>query len=261
MFCMTRTVDLPGGTALPLIGFGTWQLSSKTAYASVRAALEVGYRHIDTATLYKNESDVGKAVKDSEVDRQQVFITTKLRPQDARHARRTLESSLRLLDTDYVDLWLIHWPTGQDELVPTWRELLSAKDAGLARNVGVSNYSPAQIDLLTESTGLRPAVNQIPWSPARHDPALLDEHRRRGVVVEGYSGLKNTDLDDPVLTGIARRHDATPAQVVLRWHLEHDIVILPRSSRRERIAANFDLEGIDLTTEEVAAIDALTRNA
>ncbi|MFB4308278.1 aldo/keto reductase [Actinomadura sp. GTD37] len=254
---MTRTVNLPGGTALPLIGFGTWQLEPKTAYESVRAALDIGYRHVDTATLYQNEADVGRAVMDSGVGREEVFVTTKLRPQDARHARRTLESSLRLLGTDYVDLWLIHWPTGEDELVPTWRDLVSAKEAGLARNVGVSNYSPAQIDLLAEATGQRPAVNQIPWSPAQHDPALLDEHRRRGVVVEGYSGLKNTDLRDPVLTEIAQRYGVTAAQVVLRWHLEHDIVILPRSARRERIAANFDLEGFDLTKEDVAAIDAL----
>ncbi|WP_205718337.1 aldo/keto reductase [Actinomadura sp. WMMA1423] len=257
---MTRTVSLPGGAALPLIGFGTWQLRPKKAYEAVRAALEIGYRHIDTATLYGNEADVGRAVKDSGVDREQVFVTTKLRPQDARHARRTLESSLRLLGTGHVDLWLIHWPTGRDDLVPTWRDLLSAQDAGLARDVGVSNFSPAQIDLLTEATGRQPAVNQIPWSPGQHDPELLDEHRRRGIVVEGYSGLKNTDLGDPVLTEIARRHGATPAQVVLRWHLEHDIVILPRSSRREHIAANFDLEGITLTPEDVAAVDALARS-
>jgi 2,5-diketo-D-gluconate reductase A len=255
---MTKTVNLPDGTELPLIGFGTWQLRPKTAYESVRAALEIGYRHIDTATLYQNESDVGRAVKDSGLDREQIFVTTKLRPQDARHARRTLESSLRLLNTGYVDLWLIHWPTGRDEFVSTWQELLSAKDAGLARNVGVSNYSPAQIDLLTKATGRQPAVNQIPWSPAEHDPALLEEHRRRGVVVEGYSGLKNTDLHDPVLTEIARRHRVSPAQVVLRWHLEHGIVILPRSSRRERIATNFDLESFHLTSEDITAIDSLT---
>lgn len=259
MLPMTTTVNLPGGTALPLIGFGTWQLRPKTAYESVRAALETGYRHIDTATLYQNESDVGRAVKDSDVDREQVFITTKLRPQDARHARRTLESSLRLLDTDYVDLWLIHWPTGRDELVSTWQELLSAKDAGLVRNVGVSNYSTTQTDLLTKATGQQPAVNQIPWSPAQHDPALLEEHRSRGIVVEGYSGLKNTDLNDPVLTEIADKHGVTPAQVVLRWHLEHDIVILPRSSRRERIATNYDLDGFRLTPEDITAIDGLTR--
>jgi 2,5-diketo-D-gluconate reductase A len=256
---MTQTVSLPGGTPLPLIGFGTWQLSPDTAYTSVRAALDVGYRHVDTATLYQNESDVGRAVKDSGVDRDQVFITTKLRPQDARHARRTLESSLRLLGTDQVDLWLLHWPTGQDELVPTWQALLSAKEDGLARNVGVSNHSPAQLDLLTEATGQRPAVNQIPWSPGEHDPALLEEHRSRGVVVEGYSGLKNTDLNDPVLTGIAERHGVTPAQVVLRWHLHHDIVILPRSSRSERVASNFDLGGFALTADDVTAIDKLSR--
>ncbi|GGP95427.1 diketogulonate reductase-like aldo/keto reductase [Actinomadura coerulea] len=258
---MTRTVNLPGGTGLPMIGFGTWQLRPKAAYASVREALEIGYRHVDTATLYRNEADVGRAVKDSGVDREEVFVTTKLRPQDARDARRTLESSLRLLGTGYVDLWLIHWPTGRDELVPTWRALLEAQDAGLVRNAGVSNYSPALIDRLTEATGRRPAVNQIAWSPAQHDPALLDEHRRRGIAVEGYSGLKNTDLRDPVLTEIAGRYGVTPAQVVLRWHLEHDIVILPRSSRREHIAANFDLEGFALTEEDVAAVDALARNA
>ncbi|NKZ08194.1 aldo/keto reductase [Actinomadura latina] len=257
MPCMTHTVNLAGGTALPLIGFGTWELRPKTTYEAVRAALDIGYRHIDTATLYRNEADVGKAVRDSGVEREQVFITTKLRPKDAGNARRTLESSLRLLDTGYVDLWLIHWPTGEDELVPTWQELLSAKDAGLARNVGVSNYSPAQIDLLTEATGQQPAVNQIPWSPAEHDPALLDEHRRRGIVVEGYSGLKNTDLRNPVITEIAERHGVTPAQAVLRWHLEHDIVILPRSSRREHIAANFDLDGFELTKDDVAGIDTL----
>ncbi|WP_242902834.1 aldo/keto reductase [Actinomadura terrae] len=256
---MTRTVNLPDGTALPLIGFGTWQLRPTTAYDAVRAALEIGYRHIDTATLYRNEADVGRAVKDSDVDREQVFVTTKLQPRDARHARRTLESSLRLLDTDYVDLWLIHWATGPDDLVPTWEELLSAKDAGLARNVGVSNYSPEQIDLVTEATGRRPAVNQISWSPARHDPGLLEEHRRRDVVVEGYSGLNNTDLRDPVLTEIAQRHGASPAQVILRWHLEHDIVILPRSSRREHIAANFDLDGFTLTADDIAAIDAFAK--
>ncbi|MEV4006412.1 aldo/keto reductase [Actinomadura sp. NPDC049753] len=258
---MTRTVTLPGGGALPMIGFGTWQLRPKAAYASVRDALEIGYRHVDTATLYRNEADVGRALKDSGVDREEVFVTTKLRPQDARDARRTLESSLRLLDTGYVDLWLIHWPTGRDELVPTWRALLEAQDAGLVRHAGVSNHSPALIDRLTEATGRRPAVNQISWSPAEHDPALLDEHRRRGIVVEGYSGLKNTDLRDPVLTEIAGRHGVTPAQVVLRWHLEHDIVILPRSSRREHIAANFDVEGFALTDEDVAAVDALARDA
>jgi diketogulonate reductase-like aldo/keto reductase len=256
---MTKTVELPGGAALPLIGFGTWQLRPKTAYESVRAALEIGYRHVDTATLYQNESDVGRAVKDSGLDREEVFVTTKLRPNDAGHARRTLESSLRLLDTGYVDLWLIHWPPGRDELVSAWRELLAAKEAGLARNVGVSNCSPAQIDLLAQATGQQPAVNQIPWSPGQHDPGLLEEHRRRGVIVEGYSGLKNTDLRDPVLTQVARKHAVTAAQVVLRWHLEHDIVILPRSSNRDRIAANFDLEGFDLTAEDVTAIDALSR--
>jgi len=257
---MTQTVRLAGGDELPMIGFGTWQLRSKAAYESVRAALDVGYRHIDTATMYQNEADIGRAVKDSDVSREEVFITTKLRPLDAGNARRALDSSLRLLGTDYLDLWLIHWPPGPIEFVPTWEEFLRAEDDGLIRNAGVSNYSPAEIDRLTEATGRRPAVNQIPWSPAQHDPDLLAEHRRRGIVVEGYSSLKNTDLRHPVLTEIARRHGVTAPQVVLRWHLEHGIVILPRSSRREHIESNFALD-FRLTDEEVAAIDSFGRSS
>jgi diketogulonate reductase-like aldo/keto reductase len=141
--------------------------------------------------------------------------------------------------------------------VPTWEELISAKEAGLVRDIGVSNYGPQMIDHVTEATGQRPAVNQIPWSPGQHDQALLEEHRDRGVVVEGYSGLKNTDLRDHVLTAVAERHGVTTAQVVLRWHLEHGIVILPRSSKRERVAANFDVSGFELAKEDIAAIDAL----
>jgi diketogulonate reductase-like aldo/keto reductase len=156
-----------------------------------------------------------------------------------------------------VDLWLVHWPPNDAASPAVWRELLACRDEGLARAVGVSNYSIAQIDELVEATGEAPAVNQIPWSPSQHDPGLLAAMGERDVVVEGYSPLKGTDLGSPVLAGIAAGHDVTPAQVVLRWHIEHEIAVIPNSANAGRIAANFDLFGFSLDPAEVARIDAM----
>lgn len=207
--------------------------------------------------MYRNESEVGRAVRDSAVARADVFITTKLPPERAGEIRRTLEDSLRALGTDYVDLWLIHWPPRGGASPDVWSEFVKVRDEGLCRTIGVSNYSVAQIDELVRATGERPAVNQVPWSPADHDPEILQATRSRGVVLEGYSPLKGTRLKDPVLADIAARCEVTPAQVVLRWHLEHGIVVIPKSARPERIAQNFDLGGFSLTLDEVARIDAL----
>jgi len=259
---MARTRDIPtvrlGDQAvMPVVGFGTWRLSGREAYEATRVALEVGYRHIDTATMYGNEAEIGRAVRDSGLDRSEVFITTKLPQGNAGRERETIERSLRELGTDYVDLWLVHWPPSPDMLVRTWRELLAVRDRGLARSVGVSNHTIAQIDEITRETGEAPAVNQIPWSPPRHSRDLLRQHRERGIVVEGYSPLKGTDLGHPVLAEIAQAHGVTPAQVVLRWHLLHDIVVIPKSARRERIVDNFDLFGFTLDEDEMSRIDAL----
>jgi diketogulonate reductase-like aldo/keto reductase len=157
-----------------------------------------------------------------------------------------------------VDLWLIHWPPNGGAAPDTWRELLAARDAGQARLVGVSNYSIRQIDELIAATGETPAVNQVPWSPAEHDEKFLADSRERGVVVEGYSPIKGTNLRDRTLVEIARRHGVSVPQVVLRWHLEHEIVVIPKSARPERIESNFDLFGFELTADEVAAIDGLS---
>jgi 2,5-diketo-D-gluconate reductase A len=251
--------DLGAGVELPMVGFGTWQLSGRQAYESVRYALQVGYRHIDTATMYRNEREVSRAIRDSGLDRGEVFITTKLPPGNAGRARETLADSLRALDTDYVDLWLVHWPPRGRALLPLWRELIALRDEGQCRSIGVSNYDIAQIDELTQATGERPAVNQIPWSLARHDRALLAAHADRHVVVEGYSSLNGARLGDPALAEIATRYGVTPAQVILRWHLEHDIVMLPRSARPEHIAANFDLYSFSLTAEETARLASIVR--
>ena len=243
---------------MPEVGFGTWKLRGDQARTAVREALAVGYRHVDTATMYGNEEEIGQALADSGLARADVFLTTKIRPSDLGKERSVLRRSLRALGTDYLDLWLVHWPPSrQADRHQLWNELLAIKAEGHVRDVGVSNYSLAQIDELTSSTGQAPAVNQIDWGPDRYDARVLVGHAERGIAVEGYSGLKNTSLDDPVLAKMAAGHGVTTAQVVLRWHLEHDITVIPKSARPDRIAANFDLFGFELTPDEVASIDTL----
>src|SRR6201995_2382712 len=167
------SVDLGDVAAIPILGFGTWQLQGELAYEATRHALLVGYRHIDTATAYRNEEQVGRAIADSGVDGADLFVTPKLPPANAGHARPTIMESLKALGTDYVPLWLVHWPPRGRNLVPLWRDFLAIRDEGLTRAVGVSNYSIGQIDDLIEATGEQPAVNQIPWSPSRYDAGLL----------------------------------------------------------------------------------------
>ena len=249
--------DLGRGVAMPMVGFGTWQLTGPRGYEAIRYALDVGYRHIDTATMYRNESEVGQAIRDSGLDRAGVFVTTKLPPGNADRARATLAQSLRALGTDHADLWLVHWPPRRGASVPLWREFLAVRDEGLSRAVGVSNYSIPQIDELIAATGQPPAVNQIPWSPGQYDPGLLAAHADRGVRVEGYSPLKGTRLRDRVLAEIAARYGVTPAQVVLRWHLELGITVIPKSARPDRIASNLDLFGFSLTPDDMARISHL----
>lgn len=255
------TVPLAGGGVLPLVGFGTWQITGSPCYRAVRYALEVGYRHFDTATLYRNEDQVGRALRDSGIPRQDLFVTTKLPPQEAGRERRTLQASLRALGTDYVDLWLVHWPPPRGTSPQVWKQLLELRDAGLARAVGVSNYGVAQLDELVHTSGEAPTVNQIRWGPTLYDSQQLEDHRRRGVVREGYSPVKTTDLSHPVLVEVADRHGVTPAQVVVRWHVEHGVVVIPKSATPERIAANIDVFGFSLDEEELRRIDALSEIA
>ena len=251
------TVSLGGGGTLPLVGLGTWEMTGSRCYRAVRHALDVGYRHIDTATIYRNERDVGRAVRDSGVTRDDVFVATKLSPRDAGHERRTLEGSLRALAMEYVDLWLVHWPPG-GAAPQVWKQLLALRDEGMARAVGVSNYSVAQLDELVRATGEAPQVNQIRWGPTLYDPDELEDHRRRGVVLEGYSPFKTTDLRHPVLVEVADRHGVTAAQIVVRWHLHHGVVVIPKSATPERIAANFDVFGFSLDDDDLRRIDALS---
>lgn len=248
---------LGSGVTMPMVGFGTWELYGEQAYNSTRYALDEGYRHIDTASVYKNEAEVGRAVRDSGLDRHEVFLTTKVPAGADIRDRADIGDCLRALGTDYVDLLLIHWPPDGAASPAVWDDLLATRDKGLARAVGVSNYSPGQLDELVQATGEAPAVNQILWSPSRHDPVLLAAMRNRGVAVEGYSPLKDTDLGARPLIEIAARYGVTPAQVVLRWHLEHGITVIPKSANRDRIKSNFALCDFSPTTAEVTRLDGL----
>jgi 2,5-diketo-D-gluconate reductase A len=249
------TVELASGTEMPILGLGTWQARGRSAVEAVRRALEIGYRHIDTATMYGNEAEVGRAVADSGLPRGEIFVTTKLPSGRAGQERATLEESLDALGFEYVDLWLIHWPPGGAR-PDVWERMLELQAADLAREVGVSNYSIRQIDELERVTGRLPAVNQIEWSPALFDRDVLEAHRSRGVQLEGYSPLKTMSLRDRRLLAIAERHGVTPAQVILRWHVEHRIVAIPKSTNAQRIAENADIFRFELTSSEVAELDA-----
>jgi diketogulonate reductase-like aldo/keto reductase len=253
------SVTLSSGAQMPLVGFGTWRLSGRDAARAVRVALDDGYRLIDTATMYGNETQIGAAIRESGVTRDELFVTTKLPPENAGRERATIEASLAALGLDHVDLWLVHWPPSERVLVRTWEHVLAVRDDGLARDVGVSNYSIDQIDRCGAGTGEAPAVNQIPWAPADFDGSVLHALRERGVVLEGYSPFKHTDLRDPVLTAIAARHEVTPTQVIVRWHVQHEIVVIPKSSKPERIAQNFDVWDLDLGDDEMRALDQLGR--
>jgi 2,5-diketo-D-gluconate reductase A len=252
------TVELTSGTKMPVLGLGTWQLRGSRAVDAVARALEVGYRHVDTATAYGNEEQVGQAVARSGVRREDVFVTTKLPPSRAGQERETLEASLAALAFGYVDLWLIHWPPSGGARPDVWERLLELQAQGLTREVGVSNYSVSQIDELERTTGRSPAVNQIEWRPPLFDADVLEAHRRRGVQVEGYSPLQNIDLRDPRLVEIAESHGVTSAQVILRWHIEHRVVAIPRSGNAERIAENADIFGFALTPSEVEILDGFS---
>jgi len=251
----STTAALPSGAALPLLGFGTWRLEGDQARSCVQEALSVGYRHLDTATIYGNETEVGQGLRDAGVSREDVFVTTKCPPDKASEARSVLEQSLSMLGLDSVDLWLVHWPPADP--VAMWEVFVQAQQDGLARDIGVSNFSLAQLDEVTAATGVKPAVNQIKWSPLVFDRGVLDGHAAREVVLEGYSGLKNGTLDHPVITGIASRLGRTPAQVITRWHLEHGVVTIPKSATPERIRSNADVGGFSLSAEDLAAMDAL----
>jgi uncharacterized oxidoreductase MSMEG_2408 len=257
----TPLIELNDGNPIPQLGLGVWQLTDEEATAAVSDALETGYRHIDTAAIYRNETGVGRAIAASALPRDEIFVTTKLwnKAQGRDLARSGLERSLEKLGLDHVDLYLIHWPCpAQDKYVETWEQLIDFRSEGLARSIGVCNFLPGHLDAIVDETGITPAIDQIELHPTFQPDDLINHCADLGVAVESWSPLgQAADLADPVITGIAERLRATPAQVVIRWHLDRGFIVIPRSKNPERIASNFGALDVQLSAEDRAAIDAL----
>jgi diketogulonate reductase-like aldo/keto reductase len=251
------TAELLDGTQMPPLGFGTWKLTGDDARRAVVTALRACYRHLDTATIYRNEREVGAGLSESRVPRDEVFVTTKCPPRNAGREVATLRESLAALGTDHVDLWLVHWPQGDGADLAMWEAFVEAREQGLARSIGVSNYTLRQVDELTERAGVTPVVNQVKWSPLLFDRATLDGHRERRVVLEGYSTLRGGTLKNAAVRAVAQRHGRTPAQVLVRWHLQHGVVVIPKSSQEDRIRSNADVADLVLTEADMAELDAL----
>lgn len=259
---MDSTLDLHHGGPMPLFGLGTFRspAGQETRHA-VRWALEAGYRHIDTAALYGNEADVGAAIRESGIPREDVFVTTKLHKDDHGYdpALRGFDASLHRLGFDYVDLYLIHWP-GSDRRQESWDALEKVREEGRARAIGVSNYMVRHLEELLARGSVVPAVNQFELHPFNYRSRLdvIEFCRRHGIAVEGYSPLTKTKkLDHPVVGEIAGAAGRTPAQVLIRWSLEHRFITIPKSTNRERIRENAAVFDFDLSPEQMERLDGL----
>ena len=249
-------VKLADGSQLPMLGLGVWQVPDGPACENaVRWALELGYRHIDTAQAYGNEASVGKALRDSGVPRDEVFITTKFYP-GSKDPVAEAEKSLRKLGLDQVDLYLVHWP--QRGPLWAWPGMERAQERGLAKSIGVSNFSAADLDQVVARSSVVPAVNQIQFSAMEYRRGLVEACRRHGTVPEAYSPLgTGRHLRNRRVSEIAARVGHTPAQVLLRWCLQHGVPVIPKSTHRERIAENSQIFDFTLSDEDMAALDAL----
>ena len=256
------SLTLNNGVEMPQLGFGVWQVPDDEAETAVATAIESGYRSIDTAAIYQNEVGTGKAIAASGVAREELFVTTKLWNSDQGYdpALRALDTSLRKLGLDYVDLYLIHWPQPARDAYPeTWRAFERIAADGRARAIGVSNFQPAHLDRLIDGSGVVPAVNQIELHPRLPQAELRGQHARHGIATEAWSPLGQGKglLDNPLIARIAARHGRTPAQVVLRWHLQLGNVVIPKSVTPSRIRENIDVFDFELAAADMAELAGL----
>jgi len=261
---MTLTVKA-NGAEIPAIGFGTWELRGETALRAMQAALDAGYRHIDTAVMYANEIQVGEAIRAHATPREEIFITTKVWPSDAGDGpfQRSAEASLKRLRVDRVDLLLIHWPSATVPLKEQIFALCDAKRRGFTRHIGISNFSVESVELAVKFSDEPLVTNQIEHHPWLDQNALFKACAKHGISITSYSPIgKARRLDDPIVVEIARAKRKTPAQVVLRWHIQQPMnIAIPRSSKPARVAENIDVFDFSLTPEEMQRIASLARRS
>lgn len=254
-------IPIGAGERIPQLGYGVFQVPPKETEVAVAEALRTGYRHIDTAAAYRNEAGVGLALRASGLARDEVFVTTKCWNDDQGYeqAKRACRASLDALELEHIDLYLIHWPVpAHDRYVDTWRAFIELQQEGLVRSIGVSNFEAEHLERVIAETGVTPAINQVELHPYFQQVGLRREHERLGVVTESWSPLgQGLELEDATIAEIARAHGKTPAQAIIRWHMQIGAVVIPKSVTPQRIAENFDVLDFELSDEQLEAIAAL----
>lgn len=257
------SVTFNDGRRIPQIGLGVWQTPDDAAVDAVRAALLAGYRHVDSAAIYENERGVGEGVRQSGVPRQDVFVTTKVwnEQQGFDATLKAFDASLARLGFEYADLYLIHWPSPSRGLyLDSWKALIRLKEEGRVGSIGVSNFEAEHLDRLISETGVTPVLNQIELHPRFQQRALREAHAERGIATQCWSPLGQGQLlKDPVIASVAAKHGRTPAQVIIRWHMDNGFIVIPKSVTPSRIVENFDVFGFQLDEEDMKAVGALDR--
>jgi 2,5-diketo-D-gluconate reductase A len=254
-------VVLNDGHIIPQVGLGVWQTPADKTSEVVQAALSSGYRHVDTAAMYGNEAGVGDGVRSAHVDRKDVFVTTKLWSEDQGFDKtlQAFDKSLKRLGLEYVDLYLIHWPSPQrDKYVDTWRALARLKEEGRLRSAGVSNFEAEHLHRIIDETGLVPVLNQIELHPRFQQRKLRKLHAKLGIAIESWSPLgRGSLLEDRAILAIAKKHGRTPAQIIIRWHIDNGLIVIPKSANPVRIRENLQVFDFGLDEADLAAIEKL----
>lgn len=257
-------ITLNDNNQIPQLGLGVWQATPKQTSMAVREALLAGYRHIDTASIYKNESGVGTGFRESGLPRQDVFITTKIwnDAQGKTLTQKALSKSLELMKLDYIDLLLIHWPVPhKDQFIETWQTMIELQKEGLIRSIGVSNFTEANLNHLIDETGVTPVLNQIELHPYLQQQNIRKMHTRLGIQTECWSPLaQNQAIEDTVIGKIAAKYGKSPAQIILRWHIENDCIVIPKSVTPSRIKENIDVFNFKLDVKDIDEISKLNRD-
>lgn len=257
---MAQTIKLNNGVSIPQLGFGTWQLHWPNSYQAVAEAIKIGYRHIDTAHIYLNEKSVGKAIASSGIPRKDIFVVTKLWNGDQDHVVKAFDESLNKLGLDYIDLYLIHYPVTATRLA-AWHDMEKLLESGRVKAIGVSNFTIKHLEELISNSHVVPAVNQVEFHPYLYQKDLLEFCNDKGIALEAYSPLAHGErIENSVIEDIAKNHNKSNAQVLIRWSLQHGNIVIPKSKNKDRIKENFDVFDFKLNPKEMSAINALNEN-